>query len=265
MRVFRHLMPSLFAFCCCAAPLVAQNTTSTPEPITVLQNSLRALVGNTAVNDVTLTGTAERIAGSDDETGTVTYKAVVGCSRLDLNLSQGTRSEVRGIGANGPGGTWIGPDGLAHEISNHNLLTDAGWFPIFTLANLISSANNVLVYMGTETKNGVSVIQIRASEQMPNATAATGALWQHLTQLDIYLDASTFLPVALDFNTHPDNNAALDIPVEIRFSDYRSVGSASIPFHVQQFLNGSLFLDVQFQTASVNSGLSSSSTIFAIQ
>jgi hypothetical protein len=265
MRVARPVISLLLVCACFTATLLAQTTTPTPQPITVLQNALKALVGSTAVNDVTLTGTAERIAGSDDETGTVTYRAVATCNRLDLNLSQGTRSEVRGIGTYGPGGNWIGPDGVVHEISNHNLLTDAGWFPVFTLGNLISSANSVLTYVGTETKDGVSVIHITASQQLPNTTASIGTLWQHLTQLDIYLDASTLLPAALDFNTHPDNNAGLDIRVEFRFSDYRSAGSASVPFHVQQFFNGSLFLDVQFQTASVNSGLSSSSTIFAIQ
>jgi hypothetical protein len=152
-----------------------------------------------------------------------------------------------------------------HEISNHNLLTDVGWLPVFTLSNLISSANRALTYVGPETKNGVSVIHIAASQQLPNAPASDGALWQHLSQMDIYLDASTFLPAALDFNMHPDNNALLDIPVEFLFSDYQKTGSLTIPQHVQKFLNGSLFLDVQFQQASFNSGLSSSSSIFTIQ
>jgi hypothetical protein len=94
-------LSSLLVCSLLAVPLLAQTTTSTPQPITVLQNALKALVGSTAINDVTLTGTAERIAGSDDETGTVTYRAVTGCNRLDLNLSQGTRNGIRGIGANG--------------------------------------------------------------------------------------------------------------------------------------------------------------------
>jgi hypothetical protein len=224
------------------------------------------MAGTTAVNDVTLTGTAQRIAGSDDETGTVTYRAIAGSSRLDLSLSHGTRSEVRGVGAYGPGGNWTGPDGVVHEISNHNLFTDAGWFPIFTLSSLISSPNSVLTYIGAETKNGVSVIHIQSTQQQEsNLSASIAVLLQHLSQMDIYLDASTLLPVALEYNTHPDNNAALDIPVEFRFSDYRQAGSLTLPFHVQHYLNGSLFVGVQFQSASVNSGLSSSSSDFAIQ
>ena len=263
MQVTRPVISLLFVCLCLAAPLLAQNATSAPQPITVLQNALKALVGITAVNDVTLTGTAERIAGSNDETGTATYKAIPGASRLDLNLSKGTRSEIRGIGPNGLGGNWIGPDGVVHEVANHNLLTDAGWFPIFTLSNLISSTNTVLTFVGAETKNGVSAIHITSSQPDTNAPAQIAQLWQHLTQMEIYFDASTFLPLAVDFNTHPDDNAALDIPVEFRFSDYRQVGSLTLPFHVQRYLNGSLFVDAQFQSASVDSGLSS--TIFTIQ
>src|SRR5436190_719013 len=78
---------------------------------------------------------------------------------------------------------------------------------------------------------------------------------QHLTQIDLYLDTTTLLPAALTFNIHPDNDMGLDLPVEIRFCDYRQVNGAQIPFHVQKSLNGSSLLDLQFQTVTLNSGL----------
>ena len=84
-------------------------------------------------------------------------------------------------------------------------------------------------------------------------------MMQHLTQTEIYLDASTLLPAAVDLNIHPDNNALLDIPIEIRFSDYRPVNGAQIPFHIQQFINNSLALDLKFESAALNAGLSASS------
>ena len=257
---------------CVVSLLPAQTQTSTTAPTassvqaqTALQSSLGALGGAT-VKDITLTGTAERIAGSDDETGTVTYTAIPSASRLDLSLSGGARSEIRAFGTNGPGGNWIGPDGAAHHTPQHNLLTDAGWFPIFTLANLSSSTTVVLTYIGPETKNGISVIHIQTAQQQPTAiTASAAQLYQHLTQMDFYLDASTYRPVALDFNIHPDYNTLQDIPVEFQFSNYTAVDALNIPFHVQEYINGSLYLDLHFQQVSVNTGLSSSSSIFAIQ
>ena len=63
----------------------------------MLQQSLAALQGNTSLTDVTLSGTARRIAGSDDEFGTGIFKALaVGAARMDLTLSSGQRSEVEG-------------------------------------------------------------------------------------------------------------------------------------------------------------------------
>ena len=156
--MIRPVIPFVLV-CSCFSAVRAQTTTSAPQALPILQRAYAAMAGTTAVNDVTLTGTAQRIAGSDDETGTVTYRAIAGSSRLDLSLSHGTRSEVRGVGAYGPGGNWTGPDGVVHEISNHNLFTDAGWFPIFTLSSLISSPNSVLTYIGAETKNGAHLLQ----------------------------------------------------------------------------------------------------------
>ena len=59
------------------------------------------------------------------------------------------------------------------------------------------------------------------------------------------------------FNTHPDNDMGLDIPVRIAFSDYRTVNGFQVPFRVQKFLNNTLTLDLQFQSATLNSGLTS--------
>jgi len=234
------------------------STTST-QAVTLLAQSVAALTGKATLSDVTLTGTARHIAGSDDETGTVTYKAISGANRLDLSLSGGARSETANSTANPPAGSWSGPDGISHPMALHNLTNQAGISPAFTLAALTSTQNFVVVLVRQETKNGHSVYHLSASQQFPQMAPKTATLEQHLTQLDVFLDASTLLPVALDFSTHPDNDAGLDIPVELLFSDYRAVAGAQVPFHIQKFLNNSLILDLQFQTATLNSGLSAAS------
>lgn len=53
----------------------------------LIAQSLAAQLGNTQISDVTLTGTAHRIAGSDDESGSVTVKVLSsGATRLDFNF-----------------------------------------------------------------------------------------------------------------------------------------------------------------------------------
>jgi hypothetical protein len=261
MRPSRLWLIVILSFCF-AATLIAQNpSSSTPQALTTLQSAFQALAGKTTVNDATLTGSAEWIAGSDDETGTVVLKTTSGANRLDLNLSAGTRSEIRSSAASGPVGGWIGPDGVSHAMAYHNVMTDAGWFPAFILGNLISSSNTVLVYVGQETRNGASVIHISASQQFPNLSGDSATLMQHLTHVDIYLDPTTSLLVSYLFNSHPDNNALLDIPTEIRYSNYQTFGGAQIPLHVQKFINNTLTLDLQFQNAALNTGITAAQII----
>jgi len=256
MRPHRLSLIVVLSFCS-AVTLAAQSpSSSSPQALATLQSAFQALSGKTPVNDATLTGTAERIAGSDDETGTVVLKTVSGANRLDLSLSGGTRSEIRSSTASGSVGSWIGPDGVSHAMANHNLMTDAGWFPAFTIGNLISATNVTATYVGLETRSGASVIHISANQQFTGLSANSAALKQHLSSADLYFDSSTLLPVSYVFNSHPDDNAGLDIPTEVHFSNYQKVDGALIPLHVQKFINNTLTIDLQFQDASLNTGIS---------
>ena len=228
-------------------------SSASTQAAAALNNALAALSHSAVVTDVIISGTAEWITGSDNETGTVTYRALSAASRMDLNLSNGARTEIRSTDANGLSGSWIGSDGVSHPFAYHNLFTDTGLFPLFMLGNFNSSTATVLTYLGVETHDGATVIHLSASQRPTKSSKI--ALEQHLSQVDIYLDPSTNLPLAYVYNAHPDDNALADIPVEIRYSNYQTVSGLQVPFHVQRFINNNLQLDLQFQSASVNTGI----------
>jgi hypothetical protein len=236
-------------------PQSASSATSSPQAASLLTQSVKALIGLGTISDATLAGAVEWIAGPDDEMGTAIYKAVSGAHRLDLTFRNGTRSEIVSTSNGIPSGNWIGLDGISHPISNHNLMSDAGWFPAFTLGTLISSSNTVLTYVGQETRNAASVLHVSGSNTFPNLSNNSASIRQHLTQVDIYLDATTLLPVSYVFNLHPDNNALQDIPTEIQYSNYQTVNGIQVPLHIQKFVNGSLALDFQVQSVSLNTGM----------
>jgi len=223
----------------------------------LLQRSLAAQVGNTQISDVTLTGTARRIAGSDDESGTVTLKALSsGATRLDFNFPSGLYSEFKSFDSSGvPVGGWSGPDGTSHSMVSHNLLNACGWFPLFTLASSSNTQDFAVSFLGTETRNGASVFHLAVVRQFPLLDADVALVAQHLSEVDIFLDSTTLLPSSITYNIHPDNDARFDIPVELQFSDYRTVGGSQIPFHVQKFINNTVILDLQFQNAAMNTGI----------
>ena len=233
-----------------------QTAIQNPQAVALAAKALVALAGATPVNDITLTGTATRTAGSDVESGTVTLEALAGSgSRMDLNLSNDVRHEVRNLSSNStPLGYWIGPDGSSHPFSLHNCMTDAAWFaPQLTVLSQLSNASLVASYVGQETRAGAAVQHLQFSFQP--ATADPTGLLQGLTAEEVYLDASTFLPVAIVFNAHPDNDAGKNIAVEIDFSDYQSVSGVLVPFRIQKLINNGLVLDLTINSAKINQGL----------
>jgi hypothetical protein len=152
---------------------------------------------------------------------------------------------------------------VSHPVPFHNLLAEPAWFfPTFAISRRLARGY-VVTDIGPETRNGQQVEHISVAQPAPAKYPAGPPTFQHLTQIDFFIDSLTFLPAAISFNIHADNNALLDIPVEIDFSDYHSVSGVQIPFHIQKFLNNSLLLDFQVQNAAINSGLSASA--FAIQ
>jgi len=249
-----------------SAQQVSTTATQNPQAVALATNSIAVLSGNVQIADVTLTGTATRIAGSDVGTGTFTLKALGTLdSRMDLSLSSGTRSEIRNASSGTPQGSWLAPNGSVSNMAMHNCFTDAAWFfPALTVLSQTSNPNLSITYIGLEAKNGVSVQHLRfASVGAVQPTARAGlrgpvASLATLSSTDVYLDSSSLLPVALAFSTHPDNDVLTNIPVEVDFSNYQAVNGVQIPFHIQKFLNGSLFLDLTIQAATLNSGLTDS-------
>jgi hypothetical protein len=231
-----------------------------PQAIALARQALAALDGSVQVNDITLAGIGTRTAGSDIEAGSASLKALGTLdSRLDLVLTNGNCSEIRNQANGASQGFWIGPDGTVNSMANHNVLTDAAWFfPPLTVLSQVSNQNLSVIYVGPDTKNGVAVQHVQFVTQFPAMSPGAGELLSSLTTTDMYLNASSFLPVAICFSTHPDNDAGTNIPVEVDFSNYQSVSGVQIPFHIQKFLNGTLYLDLTVQNAILNSGLTDS-------
>jgi hypothetical protein len=237
---------------------------SSAQAVKLLQQALAALNPGAPTTDVTLSGTVKYIAGSDDESGTFTVEgAANGSARLSFLLPSGADTEVFNF-ANTPAGTWSGPDGVLHPIAFDNLLAEQVWFcPNLVISRRLSSAAYMASYIGHETLEGQAVEHVSVSEIAPVPNPPEGVTFEHLTQIDFYLDSTTLLPAAITYNIHPDNNALLDVPVESRFSDYRSVSGAKIPFHIQRFLNNTLTKDLEVLNVTINSGIPS--TVFSVR
>lgn len=78
------------------SPTPSPPATSDPQAVALIHRALAALTGGAPVTDVTLTGSARRIAGSDDESGTATLLATsAGDSKVELSFPSGNSTETR--------------------------------------------------------------------------------------------------------------------------------------------------------------------------
>jgi len=237
--------------------------TSDPQAILLAQQAQLALTNGLAVSDISLNASAQWIVGGTNASGTVTLKAKgIAESRLDISAGNAARSEIRND-TSGPDGQWMGADGVRHSISPHNCWTPPAWFAPNVLVQEMLGSSVVLSYLGRETRSGVAVDHLRLNRPSTQTNPQLARDLQKLSTVDTFLDASAHLPLAVLFNTHPDNDYGRDIPIEIRFSDYRSVSGVTVPFRIQRSMQGVLNLDLTVTAATINSGLADSA--FALQ
>lgn len=254
----------LFAFAVHAQQVLTTATASRdPQSVALLQRSLAALVGTNTVKDVTLSGSVQRIAGSDDETGTATLKATSSKQgRVDLIVPSGQRSDVIDLSNGSLSGSWCDPDGAWHSMVDHNLFTDPTWFfPTFLIARALSTTTYEVTAADAETKDGISVEHFAVFEQANQFD--TTKLTESLSRIDIYLNSSTMVPVSIAFNIHADSNVLVNIPTVIKFSNFQNTQGIAVPYHIQKYINNGLALDVTVTGVQVNSGISA--TDFQVQ
>jgi hypothetical protein len=223
---------------------------SDPQAVTYAAQSIAAVTGSTTISDVTLTGTA---TWNSTDTGTAMLRALgTGESRMDLTFTNGTRTEIRDAQTGLPLGQWFALNNASGNYAYQNCLTDAVWF-FPALSSLAAGPNVVLSYIGQETRNGASVQHIQSYLYQSGQTSSPTP--QQLSTTDFYLDAASFLPVAVTFNSHPDNDATTNLLIEVDFSNYQATSGFVVPMHIQRYQQGNLMVDVVLSGASVNTGL----------
>jgi hypothetical protein len=231
-----------------------QPPVSDPQAVSFASQSIAALTGGQAIKDVTLIGNVTWSGGVTPETGTATLLASgTGESRMSLVLPSGTRTEIRDASTGVAQGKWIAQNGVSGLFASQNCAMDAVWF-FPALGSLAAGPNVVLIYVGEETRNGAAVQHIRSYVYQSNSSGLSPSP-QQLSAMDFYLDATTFLPAAVNFNAHPDNNAGTNLPVEIDFSSYQVLNGVMVPTSIQRYLQGNLMVDITISSASFNTGL----------
>jgi len=228
-----------------SSPLLLAQTPS-PSAISVAAQAIAAF-SPVSVNQIQISGTAKAYAGSSKPSGTFTATLKsTGESTLELNLSELSRTEMVGSFGDPNGCSWSGADGTAESVPIHNCLHALNW--ILPALSLQSHSSGLNLQIPAATTGGQ--LQVAQPEPLQGSKRAK-ALMREASTVVLTLDPSTHSPLQMSFNVHPDDDAARDIPVLVKYSDYRQVSEATIPFHIQKYVNNGLVLDLTIESANV--------------
>jgi hypothetical protein len=238
---------SIAVGCACFCPSLfsqAQQTT-VPANVTDAKQILSSiLLQSGSVSGIHLAGTARAIAGSTDEAGTFAYDIQAdGTSQLQINAGVLSRNETTSPFNDHPRWTWSGKDEVEHESAGHNCLIALDWvLPAYAIAKH-SASLQITSAMGQPT-----TLEFRRTPAVGTPKWRQSAA--NLSAVSLAVDPNTSYPTEVRFNLHPDDDASTNIPVRVLYSDYRQVNGVTLPFHIQKFLNNSLVLDLQVESAS---------------
>src|SRR6185312_5498801 len=145
------------------------------------------MTGGLTITDITLNANVTFVSGSDNETGTGTFYAKGSSeSRVDLNLNDKTRTEVRRSSGGVPSGQWKKGDGSPAVSAQHNCWTDAAWFfPALSSLTETTNPNFTYSYLGQEQRDGLSVLHLRVIQRLPGDTPKLNL--SRLGAMDFYL------------------------------------------------------------------------------
>jgi hypothetical protein len=235
---------------------------SDPQALTYAAQSVAAMSGGNTVTDVTLTGTANTwMVGSTADSGTITLKiGGYGESRIDMQLSSnGPWSLIRDSSTGVQQGEWL-RQGASGQYSLQNCVTDAAWFyPLFSAMAVAPNGGIVLSYIGLETLGASQVQHLRSYYFEQGLDSGSQAQLQQTSTIDYYLDATTFLPIQELFSAFDDSGFGGAIPVQVLFLNYQSLGGVATPQEIQEYIGGTLQLDVSVTSVAVNTGIPISS------
>ena len=235
----------------CPIPVEAQQSSSpVPQAAPFLWRTNAVMSGGTRIKTGALAGNITLYGPTGNTSSTFSINADNG-GQTQFNVSNGL-SEYRTLSGGTPSGNAIGPGGVSYALSTQNPTPTSAWFlAAISIASRLVARDYAKAYVGRETKNGALVNHLQIWRQANGATSDVAAAVKSLTLEDVYLDDVSHLPVLVAFNLHPDSGSSSSVPVEVYFSNYQEVQNCPVAYHIQVYMSGSPFWDLQVSSASL--------------
>jgi hypothetical protein len=214
------------------------------------QTALKSMAAFSAspVHSIHLAGVANATAGSSAKSGSFDFtlnQTGEGTFRVDVGTL--SRTETSSGFAEAPACTWSGIDGVQHAAADHNCMLSVNW--ILPMLGVEAHLTGLVADLDTPADSQATTLSL--TRKPVKGSPGTQELVSRLSRVTMQLDPVTSQPLSMSFATHPDSDASINIPVEVKYSDYRQVSGAVIAFHIERFLNHTKILELQADTAEV--------------
>lgn len=238
------------AFLLSCASLSAQATIQTvPSALTDVLTKFGAGVPVDSVASATV----EITAGSTHTSGTLrVLTRGTGQSAEEWSLPNGTDRRVFSENFVALAGT-----DPKHEHSFEQSLTaQSPLFPLPWLMAKLAYPDSQVDTVGVETINGADCQHFRLTRTWQSDRVRRA--YAKFTEANVWIDTKSGLPAKVSFERRNGWGAVPAIPIAIEYADYKSISGILYPFHIKQYVNGTLWADIQIQDVQFNTGLTAS-------
>jgi hypothetical protein len=133
--------------------------------------------------------------------------------------------------------------------------SQSSYFPLPWLAAKASAKGLQVEDLGIEQTEGQGLRHLKLFRSWQPAKSGSP---KEITDSEVWLDSRTGLPARIEFKDENTSSARASVQIRIEYSDYRTVDGVLYPFHIKQYLNGSLRANVHVQDVRFNTGLTDS-------
>jgi hypothetical protein len=221
------------------------------QAVTLLQKSVSAM--GAMPSDSTATGSVTTIAGSLTQQGTVTI------------LTRG--SNETSIQFQMPNNPWtvVFANGQVNKLETSQTTvypmelaasSQCLYFPLPFLSGILNNADYSIQYTGQETLGSSAANHIVVQNTFNSSP--TFQFLSPFTAADIWIDASSALPVKIGMTRRDGGGSAPKIPISFVYSNYQTVSGVRYPFAIQEYITETLWATTTIQSVAFNTGLSDS-------
>jgi hypothetical protein len=220
-----------------------------PQAATLLQGALRAMGGSVPLDSVA-TGTAQVVAGSDTQQGTVRILT----RGTDQSSEQFQSSSTTGLVAYSRGSAAETTNGATRPLSLERSATSQSLcFPLRFLAAGLANPDESFQYIGPEPMGTQSTQHVLMRDTY--ASRSTLQSLADFTVYDVWIDSATGLPVRISTVRREGGGSSPRIALDVSYSNYRTIAGTAFPFTVQQSLNGTPWITITIENVQLNTGL----------